>query len=129
MRVQESRKPRTTIIIISTTIATRNSNNKDSNNNDDVKPAADLTPPRQIPKHPICTTRPPSVMRHPNGYYITTFDRRSFITDAPSTSTSSAGGSTASAAVRYFKKATPYPAASKSKSACLMMKPVPKVSL
>ena len=101
----------------------------DSNNNDDSMPAAELTPPRQIPKHPICTTRPPSVMRHPNGYYITTFDRRSFITDAPSTSTSSAGGSTASAAVRYFKKATPDPAASKSKSACLMMKPVPKVSL
>ena len=101
----------------------------DSNNNDAAATATYLTPPHQIPKHPIYTTRPPSVTWHPNGYYITTFDRRSFITDAPSTSTSSAGGSTASAAVRYFKKATPDPAASKSKSACLMMQPVPKVSL
>ena len=101
----------------------------DSNNNDDATPAAELTPPRQIPKHPICTTRPPSVMRHPNGYYVTTFDRRSFINVAASTSSSSAGGSTVSAAIRHFKRGTPKPAASESESAGLMMQPVPKVSL
>ena len=107
----------------------------DSNNNDAAAAAtsAELTPPHQIPKHPICTTRPPSVTRHPNGHYITTFDRRSFITVAPSTSSSSAGGSRVSAATasarRIFKKGTPEPAASESMSAGLMMQPVPKVSL
>ena len=106
----------------------------DSNNNDDdatTATAAELTPPHQIPKHPICTTRPPSVTRHPNGYYITTFDRRSFITVTPSTSSSSPAGSRVSAATarRIFKKGTPDPAASESMSAALMMQPVPKVSL
>ena len=108
----------------------------DSNNND---AATDLTPPSQIPKYPILTTRPPTVIRHPGGYFITSFDRRSFIDASSSSSSSVVGGGVESAgsARSTFKRGTcqpaaaaseAFPAASEAFPAGLMMPSVPKVS-
>ena len=102
----------------------------DSNNND---AATDLTPPSQIPKYPILTTRPPTVIRHPGGYFITSFDRRSFIDASSSSSSSVVGGGVESAgsARSTFKRGTRQPAAAAASEAFpagLMMPSVPKVS-
>ena len=103
---------------------------EDSNNNDAA--ATDLTPPSQIPKYPILTTRPPTVIRHPGGYFITSFDRRSFIDASSSSSSSVVGGGVESAgsARSTFKRGTRQPAAAASEAfpAGLMMPSVPKVS-
>ena len=99
----------------------------DSNNND---AATDLTPPSQIPKYPILTTRPPTVIRHPGGYFITSFDRRSFI-DASSSSVGGGGGESAGSARSSFKRGTRQPAAAAASEAFpagLMMPSVPKVN-
>ena len=103
----------------------------DSNNNDTAS-AGKLTPPNLIPKYPIRTTRPPSVSKHPDGYYVTSFDLRSFI-DAPpasaSTSSSVSGDSAGSAGRRFFERGTGHPAGAASVAfpTGLVMPSVPKV--
>ena len=135
----------------------------DSNNNEDIGVGVGdaagatgelLTPPYQIPKFPIRTTRPPSVSRHPDGYYITSFDLRSFI-DAPparaslapslscrhpppssrrclrptAPASSGAGDNSAGSARKFFKRGSRHPAAAPSETfpPGLLIPSVPKV--
>ena len=108
----------------------------DSNNNEDigvgdaVAAAGELlTPPYQIPKFPIRTTRPPSVSRHPDGYYITSFDLRSFIDAPPAPASSGAGDNSAGSARKFFKRGSRHPAAAPSETfpPGLLIPSVPKV--
>ena len=108
----------------------------DSNNNEDigvgdaVAAAGELlTPPYQIPKFPIRTTRPPSVSRHPDGYYVTSFDLRSFIDAPPAPASSGAGDNSAGSARKFFKRGSRHPAAAPSETfpPGLLIPSVPKV--